>query len=220
MSVLDTFNINSDDDIKKYIYKAKILGLPVFELNTECEHKIYLVSKTKTNHIILIPSDVEAVYRMHSGGDTYNILANLKGTITVYGGWGLTTLELLFHTSSANKIDISNIQIPNVDSMSHLFSYSDATEIIIKGLDTSSVAFIDSMFYNSCIERVDMSDLNFTNVEYAADMFTYSALQELNMNNVHLANNAKTTRMFDYCNFKLIAQDRLILKAYKDRLLR
>ena len=221
MSEAKTLDINSDNDIRKYIVKARILGLHIIELNTHCEHKIYVISKTKTHHILLIPSDVEAVFRVHVGGKTYEKLSNLKGFIEVYGGWGLTTLELLFHTSSANKIDISNLQISEVLDMSFMFSYSDTTEVNMSNLNISSVAFMNSMFHNSCIETLDMHGLDFRNVTSTVDMFSYSALEHLNMDGVHLPNNADTKYMFDYCNIKqLIAQDRLIIKSYNNRLKR
>lgn len=216
---LQLLNIQSDNDIRKYLLKAKLLGLHIQELNTYCEHKIYIISKTKSHHIMLIPSNVTHVYCETTSciPNTYEYLANLKGIIQAAGGWGLVTTELLFHNSSANTIDLSEANLSNVVDASLMFSYSDSEIIRLPKETMNTLYCTTSMFANSCVNNLDLSHMNFSNVTDMRDMFYGTTIKLLDMTGVIITSNANTKDMFDYCEAKLVTQDRLILKAYSKK---
>lgn len=85
----------TDQEIKKLAVKAKILGI-LTEIPTYCNHICHLISKSKTEHILLIPSDVEVLNDYYTFTPFSKQIQNLKGTLKVIGGSGLIDIQRMF----------------------------------------------------------------------------------------------------------------------------
>lgn len=199
-----------DTEIYNTLNKAKLLGLEVKEIATHCLNSCYLVSISKTEHILLIPSNVTEIHDPeYSDNVEFNSpLRGYTGTLKVIGGQNLISTKNLFKQVKFNTIDISKLDTHNVIDMTRMFYFcyfdnkSKGKILGLNSLNTSKVKYMKLMFTNCLVEDLDLSNFSIDNVETLAFMFSGCECHTLNINSFNISKHCDIYAIFDYCVYK------------------
>ena len=202
-----------DKPIRDMITKARMLGIPIYESCPAFGQKIYTVYKDELNMLVLIPSYVK---RINSGDIKYDT-HEFKGNIKLIGGSGLESTDGLFYGSTANSIDLSELDTTNVTSMQEMFKNCRAKQINFINFKTNNVINVNNMFNNCKTKVLDISSFNLNNIDTAFEMFMDCGAEDINFGNCKINPNAKIDRLFTNCNAKITTIDTLILNKYSTR---
>ena len=206
--------ISEEQKIKNIVLKSKVLGFPVKEIPTACNHKCYLISKSETQHIIYIPDDVT-----YLNIDLYTLIftdniRDLQGAIKVIGGHSLKDTSCMFYGCHAQSIDLSSFNTSNVTDMSNMFWGCKAQSIDFSHFNTSKVTTMESMFSKCQVKYLDLSPFDTSKVTNMSDMFEACEAKLLDLSSF---NTSEVTDMrgiftFTYCEAKIKATDQKILE--------
>ena len=188
-------------EIEKLVQKAKLLGI-LTPIKTFCGGTCYLISKSKTDHIIIIPPDIERLnynYNMKNGVVFTEHIKSLKGTIKVIGGNGLLDTHAMFAECIADKVDISELNTSNVQCMEYMFYGSRIKNINLEALDTSNVVHMEFMFAQSELRKVNFSNFDTHKVTSMYYMFFCSGSDELDLSSFNTHNVTEFKEMFRSC---------------------
>lgn len=128
---------------------------------------------------------------------SYNKSADLTNSKLIVGKDldGSTNLDYAFSSfyDSSNsrflnplrEVDLTNLDVSNVTSMSHLFDYADSLEEAdLTGWDTSNCQSLTRAFDHTLISNIDLSTWNVSNVKDFTGMFRNTRnLERLNISN-------------------------------------
>lgn len=188
-------------EIEKLFYKAKLLGI-LTPIKTFCGGTCYLISKSKTDHVIIIPPDVERLnynYNMKNGIVFTQHIKSLKGNVKVIGGDGLKDVHAMFAECTADRVDISELNTSNVKCMEYMFYGSRIKSINLEALDTSNVIHMDFMFAQSELRKVNFSNFDTHNVVSMYYMFYCSGSDELDLSSFNTHKVIEFKEMFSSC---------------------
>lgn len=195
----------TDQEMISQVHKAKMLGLNVVEIEITHTSKVYIISKSKTEHILLVPSNVYWL-NGESGLTTTEHLTELRGEIKLIGGENLTDISRLFLCQRFNKIDLSKLNTSKVKTMEKTFNYCTTVVLDLSTLDTKSVNNMSKMFEKFKGDRIIFGDIDTSNVKYMRRMFSDCELRcnELNLSNFNTLNVVDMYAMFMNCKVKNI----------------
>ena len=199
-------------EIEKLVNKAKILGI-LTPIKTFCGGTCYLISKSKTDHIVIIPSDIERLnynYVVKQGLPFTDYISGLKGTIKIIGGQGLKDTNGMFADCIADKIDISELSTNDVKYMQYMFYGSRIKSINLEALDTFNVTHMDFMFAQCYLRKPNFSNFNTHNVVSMYYMFFCSFIDDLDLSSFDIRKVVEMSNMF--CSS---CSDRVDLTSFK-----
>lgn len=194
-----------DNEIHKLLNKSKILGLDIDIINTWCGNKIYVVSKSKTEHLILIPSDVKIIVEPESSSWKDHDLWTLPGTVRVIGGKGLIDISQLFRYFSVDILDLTNFSIDNVRCMESTFFGCRAHTILgLEKLNTSNIRVLHNTFYDCETREIDISNWDLSNARTMKTMFSDCKANVIRLGTMNINSNCDTTAIFFHSTAKII----------------
>ena len=185
----------SDREIDAALIKAKMLGLPIKIIHMP-EGRGYIVSKSETDHLIFIPSDIHSVnstYKLF-----YNSLNGLRGNLKIIGGSGLTSTELMFKYCRVDKLDLTQFDTSNVVDMTTMFCSCHARDIDFSNFNTSKVKCMELMFDRCDTKRLDLSSFDTSNVETMRQMFYHCEAEEVDLKSFDTSKVINMSSMFKY----------------------
>ena len=117
--------------------ELKSFGGEIKELQTGCEKPCYLASKSETEHLLYVPSNV---IRLNSIGEDWDSMEftsqiqDLKGSLKVIGGSGLQSCARMFEgCTNLESVDISNFDTREVKDMFGMLNGCDGLNSLIIG---------------------------------------------------------------------------------------
>lgn len=225
----DTTQDNLDAEIMKILNKATILGFSIKEIDSYKGGNTYLLSKDNTEHIWLIPSNVEEIVEIEEI-PTWKFkspVSDIEGNLKVVGGSGLVSayklfngckvkvldisrldtcnvrnMKYLFADCSAEQLDISNLKTSKVEDMSEMFAECKAKVLDFSNFDTSNVTNMHGMFYGCKLQHINLSKFNTSKVKYVDNMFNCCETEKIDMSNFDTSNVIDMSHMFYNCKVK------------------
>ena len=192
-------------DVNMFLNKAKLLGLKLKEIPTECGNYCYITSKNETDHTIFIPDNIielsENTYILGEPGPTQYI-RNLRGKIKVIGGSKLEQTGHMFSGFKADSLDLSLFDTSNVTNMEGMFENCRAQSINLASFNTSNVNDMNYMFYKCQAQSLDLSSFDTSNVTKMYAMFFGYSGQSLNLSSFNTSSVINMDGMFSHCKMK------------------
>lgn len=195
-----------DLEIEKLLAKAKILNAGIHSIETYSGRMCYLISKSNTSHLLLIPSDITSLNGVCKK-DTFiftDMIQQYEGSVHVIGGEGLCETSNMFSYCKFNEIDLTNFNTLNVVYMNNMFHWCSATKIDIGNINTSKVIDMSQMFYNCKVNELDLSSLDTSNVTNMERMFGLCSIKYINLQNFNTSKVINMSGMFYECMAKYI----------------
>ena len=168
-------------------------------------------SKDKIKSITFIKNDYTGSFtNSWSGGENITVYYNSADENIVVSAAGLTIYapedcsSLFENFTSAESIDLSNLDTSNVTDMSFMFSECRKLFTLdLSNFDTSNVTSMQQMFcYCESLTSLDLSNFNTSNVTNMTVMFLgCSSLTSLDLSNFDTSKVTDSLNMFYYCYF-------------------
>lgn len=214
-----------EEELKKLIDRATVMGLRVIEPETICGHKYYIINISSDNHIVYIPSDVKQIASSFNGFNVYTEeLQNLRGTVKVQGGENIANIDNLFSRCKLDVLDLRRFKLTNRVSATGLFQYSKIKEIIF-GDNIWELIDLEKAFDSGTFGKLDLNnwkvntikDLNYTfcnaniselkidawNLQSLTEMeFTFYGvnIDKLDLSNINLTKLESISGIFEYAH--------------------
>lgn len=174
------------NNCESLINKSIILGNEVTMLEDNC----YIISDKENITII-------SKYKISIENFAYNFVSNNDTDTCIFN----LSSRGIFEETNFKSIDVSNLDITGVYSMSSLFRHCEAKAIYnLDKLDVSNITYMDNAFSECNIGLIDISNWDIRNVRSTNAMFAKSHIGKLVMPNVNSESLETTSNMFD--NFK------------------
>lgn len=117
-----------------------------------------------------------------------------------------TTISQRYQNMSTGKLDLSDLDVSNVNTMNGLFENHDRLySVDVSGWDVSNVKEMYSMFYgcNNLINIIGIEDWDVSNCDDFCEMFANcKELEKIDLSSWDVSNGSTFERMF-YCCDKL-----------------
>ena len=200
-----TLSIPLAEDIKKLYYKSRLLGI-IKEVSTYCGKTCYLISITKSKHLLIIPDDVTRLnLEWCRDGITTNTFWKLRGELKVIGGFGLTDANAMFaECEKLTKLDLRYFCTDNIQDMTMMFSSCILKELDLSSFNTKNTKNMLGMFMCASIDNLDISSFNTSNVEIMRGMFSRCTTNTLDLSHFNTDNLSNVSWMFESCKINMI----------------
>lgn len=205
-TMLPYVDTSMDDEIDKFLNKAKIMSLGVVDLHANRKDerdydernvgKVYLVRKSHRDYVLLIKSSMAVLDAFFLFGD---IFTNSDINLKIIGGHGILSAYTSFNSVVLNSLDLSEFDSSNIVNMSEMFFLCNIPHIDLSKLDTSSAVDMSSMFYGCNTDKLDISNFDTTKVQDISRMFDGCNACEYNLGNLNLHNCVKALSVFESC---------------------
>ena len=199
-------SVNQKSDANKVLEKMKLLGIKPIEIKTYCGNYCYLVSKSKIDHIIIIPDNVTQIN--NCGREDFmeftSAIKRLRGHIKVIGGNRNTSTAGMFERCKAQSLDLSSFNTSNVTDMYSMFWRCETPELDLSSFDTSNVTNMCAMFEECEAKSINLSSFNTSNVTNMRKMFSGCRAQSLDLSTFDTSNVTNMKEMFYCCKARLI----------------
>lgn len=206
MTMLPYIDTSMDDEIDKFLNKAKIMGLEIVDLHADRKDeidydernvgKVYLVRKSHRDFVLLIKSSMAVLDAFFLFGDVFtNNTVNLK----IIGGYGILNAYTSFNSVVLNSLDLSDFDSSNIVNMSEMFFLCNISHMDLSSFNTSSAVDMSSMFYGCNTDKLDISNFDTTKVQDISNMFSGCNVNEYNLGNLDLHNCTKALCVFTSC---------------------
>lgn len=196
----------TDQEMIKLASKAKILGI-LKVIETYCGNKCYLISKSKEEHLLLIPSNVRRLN--NSMGDVNEFcftkhISKVLGTLKVIGGLGLLDCTAMFRLCNFTELDLSELDTSEVLTMSEMFRNSRIKNLILGDFNTFYVEDMSYMFSDCIIPEINLSTFSTYYVKDMGYMFDHCSTYDLIFDSFNTASVTDMECMFNECSARLI----------------
>lgn len=205
-TMLPYVDTSMDDEIDKFLNKAKIMSLRIVDLHANRKDerdydernvgKVYLVRKSHRDYVLLIKSSMAVLDAFFLFGD---IFTNSDINLKIIGGHGILSAYTSFNSVVLNSLDLSEFDSSNIVNMSEMFFLCNIPHIDLSKLDTSSAVDMSSMFYGCNTDKLDISNFDTTKVQDISRMFDGCNAGEYNLGNLNLHNCVKALSVFESC---------------------
>ena len=126
-----------------------------------------------TDEYIVIPNRIKGVAVTSYSGMFMNYAGTqLKGVAST--NRNITDMSIMFNSSQATSLDLSNFNTSSVTNMGDMFNNSQATTLDLSNFDTSNVTDMSYMFEGSKATTLDLSSFDTSSVTNMSGMFRYS----------------------------------------------
>lgn len=185
-------NIWKTNDIKarKLLNNCVIMGYEINEIseNVIIGEAYYLITQSKLDYILYIPEEVSNI-------TDNSKFRHVRGTLRVYGGEGLTSINGLFEKLILNELDLTNFNTSNCRRMNLVFMNSYIKDIKFgKNWNMSKVENAESLFFdlNNHIFNndkykikidLDLRDWDVRHIKSLRRMFSALGVKSLNISN-------------------------------------
>jgi surface protein len=105
----------------------------------------------------------------------------------------VTDMTGMFEDSTAESLDLSELNTSGVTNMANMFKNSAATTIDVSNFDTTNVTTMKGMFEGSHATTLDLSNFDTTNVTTMVNMFRGSHATTLDLSSFDLSNLGAST---------------------------
>ena len=200
-------------NVEAIINKAKGNGYSITAFDTDCGHKCYIASSSDNiKHILIIPDDVEYLYDKNirhgfddifgCGCDIAERIADIRGTLKVIGGKGLTSTTYMFCRCEVQSLDLSSFNTSNITSMEAMFFECGVQSLDLSSFDTSKVTDMESMFRSCKAQLIDLSSFDTSNVTNMRYMFYDCRAHSIYLNSFDTSKVTNMRGMFYWCRAK------------------
>ena len=208
---------NEKQKIKDIMAKAKLLGLPIQELPTSCNHRCYLISVSETEHIVCIPDDVTKMNEYDSIFPFTDTIQEIQGTLKIIGGHNIEDANNMFKNCQVQSLDLSSFDTSNVTDMRSMFCECEAQSLNLSSFNTSKVIYMGYMFSRCEAQSINLSSFDTSKVTDMRSMFWGCSAQYLDLSSFNISKVTDIRYMFDNCHTKIKATDPNILAAYNNK---
>lgn len=179
--------VEPEEKLTKLINKITLLGGEVKEIETPCNHLVYLLKLNKSN-ILYIPENVTHPLNATRKSKLREELLILRGDLRVVGGKNIVYMNRMFEHCILDTLDLRELHFDNVEMMQEMFKASVIKQIIFgEKQKQSKVIDMTQMFY-MFRGNVDRINIDTSNVKYMTSMFEMCEINELNLNNFDISN--------------------------------
>ena len=188
-------------DIEKMLQRLKLLGCAT-EIDTNCDHTIYLAKISEEDYRLVIPDDVTEIkfdYRYDEPTPISKIpIESSNAKLTVYGGNNLEIAEGLFQGTKFSTIDLRKFNTSKVTDMSEMFCDCKATSLDLSNFDNSKVTDMSYMFYHCRATSINLSNFDTSKVTNMSGMFCHCRATSINLSNFDTSKVTNMSGMFCY----------------------
>ena len=182
----------------------KSFGGKIIKLNLFLDNFCYLSSKSETEHLLYIPSNIAEVnYARYDRRPFTPLIQKLNGRLKVIGGSNLKLCTYMFENCDKLKsIDLSNFDTSHVEEMEGMFQGCNHLEFLdLSNLDTRKVTTMENMFA-ACekLQSLDLSGFDTRQVENMSGMFNgCHSLKSINVSSFNTSKVENMSYMFYAC---------------------
>lgn len=194
--------------VEAVLAKARATGYNITSFDTDCGHKCYMASSPDdSNHILIIPDDVQYIYGTDRGPyiDNYSMLKKIEGNLKVIGGRGLISTYKMFTLCAVQSLDLTSLHTSKVTSMQRMFYKCKVQSIDLSSLDTSKVTTMEGMFFECEAKYIDLSSFDTSQVTAMNCMFYDCKAQSLDLTSFNTSEVINMEYMFYRCHTQSIA---------------
>ena len=190
----------TDEEMQKLFYKARILSMRTLEIPTYCGHNCYLISKSKLDHLLLIPSNVKHLNKgIYMDKIFTKWITDLTGQLTVVGGLELKNCNGMFDGCGLTSLNLDNLCTSKVTDMSNMFRFCRIANLRFQSMYTSKVKSMSNMFMNCKTNCLDLSTFNTSNVIKMYRMFAQCETNYIDFSNADISKVETMKEMFRDC---------------------
>ena len=209
--------MNTNYNVQEIIDKARLLGCLTY-IPTSCGKDCPLIKISDNSNMIVIPDDITELNTVtgYNQLEFTDVLRNLRGNLSVIGGKGLKSLNKLFDNCDFDELDLSNFDTRNVTNMYATFCALKANKLNLTSFNTKKCRTMQLMFAGSKIGTLNLDSFSTKNVRDMTAMFENMETEVLDLSSFVVKDEkVKVREMLYHCTASVIANDPIILEAYK-----